>query len=256
LANLPAREPQRDLALVLVDSSLGLVSIVARPTLRAARFTRRLGTPILQSAERLPAIDRPGRFISETLLQRGDPLRERLVTAAARTLDLVLPALLDQALRRIDLDDVIRRNVDLNGIIADVDLDAVAARLDVELVLDRLDLTGLALRRLDLALLVSAVLEQVDLAAIVNEVMEAVDLPEIIRESSGAMRSDAVRTTRMRSAAADQAVSRLRDRLLMRGASRGQSDARPAAPTVLESAGLEPAEAVAAPVPPLPTEQP
>ncbi|MFL6132521.1 MAG: hypothetical protein ACJ72A_06955, partial [Nocardioidaceae bacterium] len=80
----------------------------------------------------------------------------------------------------------------------------------------RLDLTALALRRLDLATLVSAVLEQVDLAAIAQEVIEAVDLPEIIRDSSGALASDTVRGARLRSAAADQALGRVRDRLLLR----------------------------------------
>jgi hypothetical protein len=82
------------------------------------------------------------------------------------------------------------RHVDLNRVVAEVDLDA----------------------------LVSTALAQVDLAAIANQVLEDVDLADLIRDSSGALASDTVRVARIRSAAADQALGRVRDRLVQRRA--------------------------------------
>jgi len=48
------------------------------------------------------------------------------------------------------------------------------------------------------------------------EMLDEIDLPEIIRDSSGALTSDTVQGARIRSAAADQAVGRVRDRFLSR----------------------------------------
>ena len=266
-----------DRILALVDSSMGVMSIVARTTVRSAGATRRLASPLLRRVERLPVRTTRPRALSGRLHRRGSPVRQHVVTTGARMVDVAVPFLFEQVLRRVDLTDVVRRHVDLDRVVAEVDIDAVvdrvdvdpvaarlnidavldrvdldavaarlnidavaarldidavldrvdldavatgldvdavAARLDIDAVLDRLDMTAVALRRLDLAVLVSAVLEQVDLVAIAQEVIEAVDLPEIIRESSGALTSDTVRGARLRSAAADQALGRVRDRFL------------------------------------------
>lgn len=48
------------------------------------------------------------------------------------------------------------------------------------------------------------------------EIIEGVDLPEIIRDSTGALASDTVRGARMQGIAADEAVGRAVDRLLLR----------------------------------------
>jgi len=145
-------------------------------------------------------------------------------------LDAVVGAVdLDAAAERIDVDAVARR----------LDVDAVAGRLDIEAVLDQLDLTELVLVRVDLARVVDAalarmdltdlvldrvdlgrlaeaVLAEVDLVGVAEEVIDGVDLTEIIRESTGSMASDTVRDARMQSIAADQAVGRAVDRLLLR----------------------------------------
>lgn len=63
-----------------------------------------------------------------------------------------------------------------------------------------------------------AVLERIDLAAIANQIVDDIDLPEIIRESSGAMASESVVGVRMRGIEADEKVSQLVDRLLLRRA--------------------------------------
>jgi hypothetical protein len=139
-----------------------------------------------------------------------------LVTAALTQLDLA--AIAEQVIDAVDLDHIV----------ADVDIDAIAARLDVDAVA----------ARLDFATLVTAALAQIDLVAIAEQVIDAVDLPEIIRESSGALTSDTVRSTRMRSAAADQALARVRDRLLHhRDGARG-SAAPAASQTALDGSEL------------------
>ena len=196
------RDP--DLLLGLVDASLVLMSVVGRTTVHTARAPRRLTSPILRRVERLPVVTTQSRALSASLHRRGAPVRRHLATTGTRLLDVIVPLLLEQLLRRVDLTDVVRRHVDLDRVVAEVDLDAVAARLDVDAVA----------ARLDLAAVVSAALVQIDLTAIVEQAIEAMDLPEIIRESSGALTSDTVRGARIRSAAADQALGRVRDRLL------------------------------------------
>jgi hypothetical protein len=178
-----------------------------------------------------------------SLAAQGARLRGRLVADAEELLDRLLPLVVEEALRRVDLTKVVLDHVDLDRVVAAVDVDAVvrrvdveivldrvdvaevvdrvdvdavAARLDVERVLDRMNLTELALKRLDWDVLVAAVLAHVDLEAIALEVIESVDLPDIIRESSGALTSDTVRSARIRGAAADQALGRVRDRLRSR----------------------------------------
>jgi hypothetical protein len=121
----------------------------------------------------------------------------------------------DEVVRRVDVDAVVQR-VDVASVVARVDVDAVARRLDLDAVLDRLDLTSVVLQRVDLDTLVDAILSRVDLVGLAEEVIDAVDLPAIIRESTGAMASETVRGARMQGIAADEAVSRAVDRLLLR----------------------------------------
>ena len=158
--------------------------------------------------------------------------RARLTEVVLRYVDLdrVVDAVdLDAAVARVDLDAAVARvdvaavvdRVDLDTAVDRVDLDAAAARLDIDAVLDRIDLTSLVLRRVDLLAIVQAVLDKLDLVAIAAEVIDGVDLPEIIRESTGSMASDTVRGVRMQGIAADEAVGRAVDRLLLRH--RGQS---------------------------------
>jgi hypothetical protein len=118
-------------------------------------------------------------------------------------------------LQRVDLETLVTAVLDR------VDLTAVVLqRVDLETlvtaVLDRVDLTAVVLQRVDLDALVNAVIARVDLIGLAEEVIDGVDLPEIIRESTGSMASDAVRGARMQGIAADEAVGRAVDRLLLR----------------------------------------
>ena len=104
----------------------------------------------------------------------------------------------------------------MDAVVRRADLDAVIDRIDMDAVLDRLDLTGIVLTKVDLDAVVTAVLDRVDLIALANDIIEGVDLPRIIRESTGSMASETVQGARMQGVAADEAVSRVVDRLLLR----------------------------------------
>jgi hypothetical protein len=171
--------------------------------------------------------------------RRGAEQRVLAEDAVARLLDLLVPVVAVEVLRRLDLTTVVKQYVDLDAVVAGVDLDAVAGRLDVLAVVDRIDLTALVQQRVDLNAIVAgvdldaiasrldvdavaarldvdAVIDRLDLGAIAEEVIAAIDLPAIIRESTGSMASETVRGARMQGIAADEAVSRAVDRLLLR----------------------------------------
>jgi hypothetical protein len=199
----PAPEPAA--AFSPVDVVVGLASLVVdaagsggRAVLRpAARRIRRLPVP--------GAALRPGGPLA-VLGRRG---AERRVAAG-----LGLSRLLDLAVAQVDADAVVRR----------VDLDALVGRLD---------LTGIVLERVDLDRVVGAVLDRLDLVRLSEGVIDAIDLPGIIRESTGSMASETMHDVRMQGIAADEAVGRVVDRLLLRG--RRGSAASAAGPSPLRS---------------------
>jgi len=194
-----ADEPVAELAtdferlLPLADSAIGLTALVGHLSGRAVRMLGPTARPLVRLALRPPVV--PTRLqapeVATALRTKGGRVREDLVSAGGALLDRLVPLVLEQVLRRVDVTDIVRTRVDLDAVAAGLDVDAVAARLDVD-----------------------AVVGRVDLAAIAMQVIEAVDLPEVIRESSGAMASDTVRGARMRGIAGDQAIGRVRDRLL------------------------------------------
>ena len=211
---------------------------VAAPTLSA------LGrlAPVLLHPPGVPSGLQPAHLASR-LAKRGSERRTAVSVAALRWLDVLVPRLLDEVLRRARLTDLVREHLDLDAVVAGVDLDGAAARLDVDAVVaradldaavarvdldaavarvdldaivKRLDLTALVLERVDLERLVDAVLAETDLVGLAQEVIDGVDLPAIIRESTGSMASDTVRGARMQSIVADEALGRAVDRLLLR----------------------------------------
>ena len=215
---VPVRRLPEDAATALdvVDLAVGVIAVAATvtgATVRRLRLRRLLG-----------AGARP-------VLRIGGGWRQRLL----HDIDDLLPQLVDAAMRRMQPTELVRRYVDLDDLVAGVDLDAVASRLDVEAViqrvdldavaaridinavLDRLDLTETVLQRVDMRAVVDGVLAQIDLAVLVEGVLDEIDLPEIIRESTGTMASETVRSVRMQGVSADEAVSRVVDRLLRHG---------------------------------------
>lgn len=237
--------------------------MVGRTTVRASRRAGAAARPVARVALRPPGLPEPLQPASwlGSWGRQGAEARTALRRELGRRLDVLVPEVLAEVLRRVgltetilryvdlddvvaavdldraaarldvdavvrrvdvgsvldrvDVDDVVRR-VDVGSVVDRVDVDAVARRLDLDAVLDRLDLTSVVLQRVDLDTLVDAVLSRIDLAGLAEEVIDEVDLPEIIRESTGSMASDTVRGARMQGIAADEAVGRAVDRLLLR----------------------------------------
>lgn len=90
----------------------------------------------------------------------------------------------------------------------------------VNAVLDHIDLTSIVLDHVELDQIIDAVLDRIDLAALSREVIDDIDLPGIVRESTGIMTSEAVVGIRMHGIRADESVSRVVDRVLLRRAER------------------------------------
>jgi hypothetical protein len=233
----PDPSARRDPSALPVDLVLGASALSVALATTAARRMGSVARPVVRRAARAaPGV--PPRFQPERLLSsvtsRGASRRAALGADLSRVLDAVVPWAADQALRRLRLTDVVLEHVDLDAVVAAVDVEAVLDRVDltavvlqrvdldalVTAVLDRVDLTAVVLQRVDLDALVNAVIAHVDLIGLAEEVIDGVDLPEIIRESTGSMASDAVRGARLQGIAADEAVGRAVDRLLLRRKSR------------------------------------
>ncbi len=262
------------------DVLIGAAALTVGAATALVRGTRSVAAPLTRWSTRPPGVPdawtpaHAGAGLARRCERVGALLRVRLAAELASRLDVLLPVLVEELARRVDLTELVLRHVDLDAVVAAVDLDAAAARLDVDAVVaavdldaaaarldvdavvaradvdavvaradlnaaasgldvdsvvarvdldgvvDRLDLTALVLDGVDLASVVSAALDRLDLeqvSTIAATVVDAIDLPDIIRSSSGTMATDTVRGVRMRGMAADDALSRARNRVLRRG---------------------------------------
>jgi len=226
---------------VAADLVLGLAGVVFDVATAAGRRARRVVDPVAQLVLRPPVL--PARWqpasVMAALARRGAERENALRGDLSALLDVLVPAVTEEVVRRARLADLVAQYVDVDRIVATVhldvaaarpDADAVAQRVDLDAIIERLDLTEIVLQRVNLDVLVPAVIDRIDLADLAEEVIDAVDLPEIIRESTGSMASETVQDVRMQSIAADEAVGRAVDRLLLRRSRRPSGPADGTAP--------------------------
>jgi hypothetical protein len=241
-----------------LDVAVGAAARVAGVSRRAVRVAGSLLRPAARAALHPPGVPpqlQPASWL-RTVAEEGVARQEAVRTELSHLLDVLVPSVLAELLRRarlaellpeyvdldavvaaVDLDkaasrldvDAVVRRADLEAVLARVDVDTVARRLDLDAVLDRLDLTAVVLERVDLDKIVESVLARIDLAGLAEQVIDEIDLPEIIRESTGSMASDTVRGVRMQGIAADEAVERAVDRFRLR---RRRSSEPPQEPVV------------------------
>ena len=187
-------------------------------------------------------------------LARAAPARRE---AAAAFLWLLVPQVVDAALDRIDLNELVAERIeldriidglDLDRVIGRLDIDALVARIDLDRIIERIDVQAIVERvpideivsRLDLDAIVASVdLDQVvrrvdiqavadridlqalvrrlDLTAIASEVIDELNLMQLIQDAMGSMTNETVGGIRVQSMNADRAISRLRARVLGRG---------------------------------------
>jgi hypothetical protein len=176
-----------------LDAATALGARLAPPLSAAARPAAALaGRPLAVAWRRLDLDGWAARGLAE---QRRN--QQAAAEATTRLVGAIVAAVLDE----VDLNGVVAR-VDLNGVVARVDLDAIAARIDLDAIAARIDLNAIA--------------ASLDLAGLTEQVIDEVDLGEIIRESSGTMASETADALRVQGMRADQLVSRLVDRVLLR----------------------------------------
>jgi hypothetical protein len=238
----PATRVGAELVHVVGPTASAVLAVVARPP-----FVPDAWTP--QSL--LGALERRGRAVRRDLDREAlAGVGLAADTVVPSVLDLVLDrvdltglvlsrvdlsVLVTAVLDELDLTQVVLRRVDLGKVVGaaldELDLtEVVLARVSlgqvVAAALDAVDLTEVVLARVDLGQVINAALDSVDLTEIVrsrvdlpglaDEVIEEVDLPEIIRESSSGVATDVVNGARMGAIDADDRISRLVDRLLLR----------------------------------------
>jgi hypothetical protein len=231
------------------DVALGAAAALARPVVGVSSAVIRAVSPAARGAFGLflhpPLVPRelsPGA-LAERLGDQGRRLRyaagEDLTVAGGQTLDVVMPAVLDPVLDRVDITGIVLDRVDLERLVGAVldgmDLtDVVLSRVDLQPIissaLDGMDLTSVVLEKVDLKAVIESALgsvdlteivtTQVDLAGIAEQVIDEVDLPEIIRESTTGVASEVVDVTRMSAVSGDELVSRWLDRVLLRRSKR------------------------------------
>lgn len=194
--------------------------------------------------------DRVGSAL-EALDRRWGTERPRDEEAASAFLRVIAPQVIDAVLDQVDLNELVRSRLDVNGVVETVDLDAIVRGLDIDRIIERVDVQALVDRlpldeivgridvdrvvakvdvngiveRLDLDAVTAkidldALVRRLDVTAIAREVIDELDLPEIIRESMGSMTTETVGGIRVQSMNADRAISRLVDRVLQRRAQR------------------------------------
>jgi hypothetical protein len=207
LWSAPARSAVVD---VMVEGAA--VTLMAAAEVR--RGVRAMARPVVSVVLRPPLVGpslQPATWL-RGLARRGALHRLDAQSEVAHLLDRLVPLVLATVLDRVDLNQLVRERVDLDGLVATVDLDAVLDRVDLnQIVRERVDLDGLV-ARVDVA----ALMDHLDLRSIAEQVIAEVDLPEIIRASTGSVTSETVRGVRMRSITGDDAVARAADRLRLR----------------------------------------
>jgi hypothetical protein len=223
----------------LIDTAIGGAAMTVRAGMRAAsvsgRTVRALTRPLsrrllpdgLLAMPRVRAMTESGHRKRLAAEREAGVLTRRLV---GQLVVLVLDQLdlTHEVLDRVDLNAVVK-SVDLDAAVGLVNLDAIVDRVDLDRAVRRVDLDAIvdsvdldrAVRRVDIDAVIAtadinAVLDRLDLVGMAADIVAALDLPDIIRDSSGSLATSMVRDARVQSMAADEAVSRIVDRLLLR----------------------------------------
>lgn len=214
-----------------LDAAVGVLVSATAVAMRGGRMVLGAVRPAAGFVLRPPLV--PERLQPMTWLQakaqEGRVARVRATPVLEGIVPAVVPAVLDRidltalVLDRVKLGQIIDE-VDVNGIVERVDLVRIVDRLPIDRIIERLDVDAIVARvdidavaaRIDL----DRVIERIDLAALAREVIDDIDLPEIIRESTGVMTSEAVVGMRMQGIQADERLSQIVDRVLLRNSQR------------------------------------
>jgi hypothetical protein len=151
---------------------LGL-AVVALGAARRAGDLPLVGRP-LRAAVALPgSVARLARRQpwAEGLVEQGHRERHLALSRADALARRVAPGLFDYVLGLVDVNELVRRHVDLDALAATLDVDAVVARADLQKAIDRVDIDGVV-AGVDL----QRIIDRVD----IDGVVAGVDLQRII----------------------------------------------------------------------------
>ncbi|MFF0344692.1 hypothetical protein [Kribbella sp. NPDC004875] len=154
---------------LVFDVAVGLSSLALATTVAAARGAKRAAVVVLG----LPQQARSGGLL-QNLAHRGEQQEDELKSRLSTASDEVVQAVVDAILSRIDLNETVRRYVDVNSLVKQVDLQEVITSLD--------------------------------LAGLAEGVIAEVDLSEIIRQSTGSLSSETARGVRMQGISGDDVI--------------------------------------------------
>jgi hypothetical protein len=150
-----------------IDVAAGVTGRAVRATEVTASRVRPVVEPVARIALHPPLLSerfQPWRWL-DSMAQEGAGHRAMVAGTLSRWSDVVVPALVEELLRRVNLTDLLLQYVDLDAVVSAVDLDAAAGRLDVEAVVHRVDLDKVV-GRVD----VDAIVDRVDVESVVNRV--------------------------------------------------------------------------------------
>lgn len=137
------------------------------------------------------------RFTTETAVHLAIETSRAAINAS---LDAVVPPTVNAIISRVDLTELVVKNVDI---------DALVARASIDPILDRIPMTEIA-----------------------DYVIEEIDLPVLVRQSTGGVADDLLSLVRFQAIETDNFVSGLVDRVMLRRKRRhrdingGDDDAR------------------------------
>ena len=157
------------------DAVLGL-AVVAVDTARRAGSLPIVGAPLravatlpleaARLARRQPWVD--------SVLKRGDRERQQVLGRADALARRVAPGLVDRVLGFVDVNELVRKHVDLDALAAELDVDAVVARADLQKAIDRVDIDGIVagvdLQRIIDRIDVDAVIARANIQAVIDRV--------------------------------------------------------------------------------------
>jgi len=241
-----------------LDVLLGAAWGVARAAGSASTSVTRTVAPLVRIAFDPPLVPtalRPATLLRRSTDRWREDRPETIRTLTSWSSSLVpdvvelalgmvdLDAVVAMVLDRIDVDAAVRHALDevdlearIDQVLASITLEQVVQQslgeLDLTALVDQamseIDLTATVLEHLNLQEVIDAALDSIDLNTVIREqvnvpalaeyVVEVIDLPELVRESTGSIASESVRGVRVQGIDADQAISRVVDRLLRRAA--------------------------------------
>jgi hypothetical protein len=157
------------------DAVLGLALLTLELARRAGQLPL-VGAPLRAAAALPVSASRAARRQPWVggLLRRGDRERRQLVSRADAVARRVAPGLVDSVLGFVDVNELVRKHVDLDALAADLDVDAVVARADLQKAIDRVDIDGVVagvdLQRIIDRIDVDAVVARADLQKAIDRV--------------------------------------------------------------------------------------